>query len=98
MADCKKLQHCAFFNERMEKMPSIAELYKKRLCQGNSNECARYILYNFLDERNYDVDEETFQKIETELHNLFPNEKMKVKKIVASYSKPVNKKQISIAS
>lgn len=98
MADCKKLKHCAFFNERMEKMPTIAELYRKRLCHGNSTECALYMLYTFLDERNYNVDDETCKKIETLLHHVVPTEILRVKEIVAGHSKPVNKKQISIAS
>ena len=42
MADCEKINKCPFFQDRMSNMPGTAALYKKRFCQGNNSDCARY--------------------------------------------------------
>ena len=44
MADCEKLATCPFFNDKLANMPTVAELYKKNYCHGDSGECARYIV------------------------------------------------------
>jgi hypothetical protein len=45
MADCECLPKCPFFNDRMENMPAMADLMKKRFCQGNWSSCARYMVF-----------------------------------------------------
>lgn len=42
MAECEFLSGCPFFNNRMRRMPSTAELIKSRYCRGNFETCARY--------------------------------------------------------
>lgn len=44
MPDCKCLPQCLFFNDKMQNMPASAGLLKKRLCQGDNSQCARYMV------------------------------------------------------
>lgn len=44
MSDCKCLAKCLFFNDKMQNMPAAANLLKKRLCQGDNSQCARYMV------------------------------------------------------
>jgi hypothetical protein len=44
MSDCKCLPLCPFFNDKMQNMPAAANLLKKRLCQGDNANCARYMV------------------------------------------------------
>jgi hypothetical protein len=40
---CSSMENCPFFNDRLANMPSMAEIYKKKYCQGdNFSSCARY--------------------------------------------------------
>lgn len=48
MADCVCLPRCPFFNDRMANMPSMAQQYKKRYCQGDSADCARHMIFSTL--------------------------------------------------
>lgn len=84
MVGCERSDKCSIFSERMGKMPTIAELFRKRLCFGNKNDCARYRVYRFLDERNYDVDVNTMTKIEQIMPGLYPNELERVRGIISN--------------
>ncbi len=44
MAECENLAGCPFFNSRMANMPVTAEMIKRKLCKGDFNNCARYIV------------------------------------------------------
>ncbi len=48
MADCVCVPRCPFFNDRMGQMPATAELMKKRYCQGDQTQCARYMVFSKL--------------------------------------------------
>ena len=39
---CPNLPRCPFFNGRMEGMPSMASMMKKRYCEGDHTACARF--------------------------------------------------------
>ena len=45
MKDCECLEKCDFFNDKMANMPSMANLLKKKYCQGDNSECARFMVY-----------------------------------------------------
>ncbi|MBN1242087.1 MAG: hypothetical protein JXA15_05190 [Spirochaetales bacterium] len=45
MADCECLPKCPFFHDRMENMPAMANLMKKRYCQGDATDCARHMIF-----------------------------------------------------
>ena len=45
MANCECLEGCPFFNDRMEKMPSTANIIKKTFCLGTYEGCARYMVF-----------------------------------------------------
>ena len=44
MADCEVLTKCPFFSGKLEKMPSTAELLKKRYCRDEYRSCARWMV------------------------------------------------------
>lgn len=48
MPDCECLSKCPFFNDKMADMPSTAGIYKKRYCQGDFGQCARYRVFRAL--------------------------------------------------
>ena len=48
MADCECLPGCVFFNDKMAKMPSTTDLFKKRYCKGDNINCARYMVFKAL--------------------------------------------------
>jgi len=48
MPDCVCLPNCPFFNDRMKNMPTMASIYKRRYCLGDSASCARYMVFTAL--------------------------------------------------
>lgn len=45
VSSCPKLPQCPFFNERLVKMPAIAEMAKDHYCRsGKYESCARYLV------------------------------------------------------
>lgn len=56
MSDCVCLPNCPFFHDKMAEMPSMADIYKTRYCQGDNSECARYAVYKALGPGNVPSD------------------------------------------
>lgn len=48
MAGCECLEKCAFFHDRMENMPAMAEMLKNRYCLGDYRACARHRVFERL--------------------------------------------------
>ena len=46
MAICECLNKCPFFNDKMANMPSMANLIKKKFCESDNTNCARYLVFN----------------------------------------------------
>lgn len=44
MAICECVPKCPFFNDKMANKPSTAEMFKKKYCEGDNSECARWIV------------------------------------------------------
>lgn len=44
MPDCEMLSKCIFFNDKMQNMPVMATVMKKKYCQGDFSKCARYLV------------------------------------------------------
>ncbi|MDA8121972.1 MAG: hypothetical protein M0Z38_05320 [Deltaproteobacteria bacterium] len=44
MADCKMLEKCIFFNDKMQNMPAVADIYKQNYCRGDFSKCARFMV------------------------------------------------------
>ena len=42
MADCECLAKCPFFNDRMPDVDGLGAMFKRRYCQGDNQNCARY--------------------------------------------------------
>lgn len=86
MGDCEKIKVCNFFEDKMQQMPSIAALFRKRLCKTDNSECAIYYLYKFLETNNYHLSAEAEEKVSKVSSNLFPNEIGRIKKVISELS------------
>lgn len=60
MQECKNLQGCPFFNDKMAGKPALASIMKKKYCLKESTACARYIVCEALGKERVP-------------NNLFPN-------------------------
>ena len=69
MTDCPRLIRCTFFNEQMDRMPSLTNLLKKQYCQGEFTTCARYIVLENLGQEKVPDD-------------LFPNHEDRAKSLI----------------
>jgi hypothetical protein len=56
MADCECLAGCIFFNDKMAHMPTMANMYKRNYCRGDSSTCARYMVFKALGREAVPVD------------------------------------------
>ncbi len=48
MPDCEHLAACPFFNDRMSRMPAMADLVKEHYCRRHFDQCARFRLFKEL--------------------------------------------------
>ena len=48
MADCECLASCPFFNDKMEKMPAMSDMYKRNYCKGDFSKCSRHMVFKAL--------------------------------------------------
>ncbi|MCK8817676.1 hypothetical protein MWH28_09925 [Natroniella sulfidigena] len=69
MADCEHITNCAFFNDKMDEKAGLASLYKKRYCQGDNSNCARYLVSKTVGSQCLPS-------------GLFPNQHQKAEKII----------------
>ena len=69
MTECECLGTCPFFNDKMQNMPAMADMYKKKYCKGDFGNCARYMVFKTLGKPSVPAD-------------LFPNQKEKAIAIV----------------
>ena len=44
MEECELIGKCPFFANRMSALPTVAKMMKKRYCEGDKGDCARYRL------------------------------------------------------
>ena len=56
MTDCELTPKCLFFNDKMANMPSTANMLKRKYCQGDFENCARYIVCKALGRENVPAD------------------------------------------
>jgi hypothetical protein len=71
MADCKLIEKCIFFNDKMANMPGTSASFKRKFCQDNFSICARYQVFDAVGRDKVPRD-------------LFPNQNDKVQKIIES--------------
>ena len=72
MAECKRLEGCAFFNDRMADKPGLSQMYKNNYCLKDSSKCARYIVAEAIGVSNVPLD-------------LYPNMAKKAEEIIAKH-------------
>ena len=71
MAGCEFLDECSkFFNTKLARMPSTAQIFKLRYCEGNNSRCARYLVCTSLCKEQVPID-------------LFPNHTEKAHALIA---------------
>ena len=56
MATCDQIETCRFFQEAMNTMPTIAEMMKKKYCNGDFDSCARKVVFLTLGKGHAPVD------------------------------------------
>ena len=44
MALCEKLEKCPFYHGKMSMDSGLGAMYKKKYCEGDKTQCARYIV------------------------------------------------------
>ncbi|MBQ8526843.1 MAG: hypothetical protein IJ429_00090 [Lachnospiraceae bacterium] len=44
MATCEKLEKCPFYQGKMSMESGLGSMYKKKYCEGDKMECARYMV------------------------------------------------------
>lgn len=71
MAECECVPKCPFFHDKMADMPSMANMMKKRYCQGDSSVCARWVVRAALGPTAVPID-------------LFPNQLERAEKLVVA--------------
>lgn len=67
---CQLIETCIFFNDKMSRMPSMANMYKERYCREDFNGCARFQVFKAVGRENVP-------------QNLYPNEADRVALIIA---------------
>lgn len=45
MPKCECLTNCPFFHDKMDNMPAMSNLIKKKFCEGDNAQCARYMVF-----------------------------------------------------
>jgi hypothetical protein len=68
---CPNLKTCPFFHDKLKNMPSTANMLKKKYCEGNYQECARWMVFKACGKEKVPPD-------------LFPNQTERAKKIIAA--------------
>lgn len=44
MATCEKLAKCPFYQDKMSMDFGLGSMYKKKYCEGDKTQCARYMI------------------------------------------------------
>ena len=70
MAECELLAGCLFFNDKMPMDSGTGALYKQRYCEGDSSNCARFVVAKELGREKVPV-------------NLYPNMFDRAREIIA---------------
>lgn len=71
MPDCECIAACPFFNDKMANMSAIAEMMKRKYCQGDKTACARYMVRGALGRERVPID-------------LFPNQVDRARQVIAA--------------
>ena len=74
MPNCEYLEKCSFFNDKIQNMPSAADMVKEMYCKGNFKECARYMIFIALGKEKLPPD-------------LFPNDMVKARVLLIQHNK-----------
>ncbi len=45
MNECECLPKCPFFHDKMDNMPAMADIFKRRYCLGDNLSCARHRVF-----------------------------------------------------
>ncbi|NMB34976.1 MAG: hypothetical protein GX989_01680 [Firmicutes bacterium] len=67
---CEMLEACPFYNDKMDVESGLGKLYKRRYCEGDKTQCARYMVLSKLGAKAVPLD-------------LYPNMQDRAQKIIA---------------
>ncbi|NLJ55853.1 MAG: hypothetical protein GX334_02260 [Firmicutes bacterium] len=68
--ECEKLKDCPFYNDKMDIESGLGKLYKRRYCEGDKTQCARYTVLKELGARFVPLD-------------LYPNMQKRAEEIIS---------------
>lgn len=71
MANCECLDGCPFFNDKMDNMPGLSNMYKRSYCKGDYASCARFMVFKSLGKAKVPED-------------MFPNQQDRAKELLNS--------------
>ena len=74
MAACEKLAKCPFYNDKMDINKGVGAMYKKKYCEGDKTQCARYTVATKLG-------------AEYVTNSLYPNMNDQANKLLAEHKK-----------
>ncbi|MGB4504915.1 MAG: hypothetical protein WBI44_08485 [Syntrophaceticus sp.] len=69
---CENLQTCPFYKDKMDIESGLGKLYKRRYCEGDKTQCARYMILTKLGKEFVPVD-------------LYPNMHERAEKIIEQH-------------
>lgn len=75
MPECEYTSICSFFNDMLPNMPTMADTLKRKYCEGERTDCARYIYAIGVDMVTLPVD-------------LFPSDRERAQKLVDAKKVP----------
>jgi len=70
MDECECKNGCPFFNDKMKDTEGIGAMYKKKYCNGDKLQCARYMVFKKLGKQSVPA-------------NMYPNMNDQAKKILS---------------
>lgn len=68
---CELLGGCLFFNDEMDRMPKMADIYKRNYCLHDHSQCARFMVARSLGRSQVPAD-------------LFPNDRVRALDMLAA--------------
>ncbi|HIJ78551.1 MAG: hypothetical protein OEY01_05435 [Desulfobulbaceae bacterium] len=44
MNECERMDRCRYFLEHLKELEAVQEMWKRKFCKGDKNQCARYMV------------------------------------------------------
>ena len=85
MPKCDRSDGCEFFNNRMQRMPGTATIFKQNFCETDSSNCARYLVVDAIMDCPAELSDEAIMEVHKKMELLFPNNADIAREIISNY-------------